>query len=158
MKTYCLILLLILGLESQAQEVEVIKFDQLETLIQTPANQIRIFNFWATWCKPCLEEMPYFEAVTQTYDPSEVKVYLISLDFKSQLDSKLKPFVKSKGIKSEVKLLDETDFDSFINKIDPRWSGAIPATLVLNRNGQKHFFEKQFHAGELQQVIKQVTN
>ena len=158
MKKWYLFLAIFLVSESQAQEIEVIKFHQLESLIQRPTGQIRIFNFWATWCKPCLEELPYFETVTQNYDPSEVKVYLISLDFKSHLDSKLRPFINSMGIKSEVKLLDETDFNSFIDKIDPRWSGAIPVTLVLNRDGQKHFFEKQFREGELEQIIKQVTN
>ncbi len=158
MRSWNLLMLLLLVYVSKAQEVEVIKFHQLESLIHQPTDQILIFNFWATWCKPCLEELPQFEAVTRDHDPSEVKVYLISLDFRSQLDSKLIPFVTSRGIRSEVKLLDETDFNSFIDKIDTRWSGAIPATLVLNSVGKKHFFEKQFQEGELQQVINEVTN
>ena len=131
---------------------------KLKTLIQEPSDGIRIFNFWATWCKPCLEELPYFEAATKNYDPEEVKVYLISLDFKKELDSKLKPFITTNRIQTEVKLLDETDFNSFIDKIDPRWSGAIPATLVLSRTGGKYFYEKQFAEGELQEVINQVIN
>jgi len=143
---------------ASSQDLEVIKFERLNQMIEHRKDEVQIFNFWATWCKPCIEELPQFESITQQYSEGRVKVYLISLDFIDQIETKLKPFLQKRQIKSQVKLLDETDFNSFIDKIDPRWSGAIPATLIITRSGDKEFYEKQFKEGELEKVVSQFVN
>ena len=143
---------------ASSQNLEIIKFEQLNQLIQERNKEIRIFNFWATWCKPCIQELPQFESISKLYPEGEVKVYLISLDFIDQLETKLKPFIKKKQLQSQVKLLDETDFNSFIDKIDPRWSGAIPATLIITPGGTKEFYEKEFMEGELEKVVANLMN
>ncbi len=147
---------LFFAVQACAQEVEVVKFDQLQSYINQKNGKIKVVNFWATWCKPCIEELDYFEAINRDYKQENVQVILVSFDFPTQVESKLKPFLKKRKIKSEVILLDETDFNSFIDKIDPRWSGAIPATLIVDsRTGKKDFYEKQFQPGELEAMIKQ---
>jgi len=151
-------LLIIIHLYSYGQEVEIIEFQKLDQMIHQDYSRVKVFNFWATWCKPCIEELPYFEQV-QKENPKLVKVNLISLDFPSQIESKLIPFLIKYEIQSEVKLLDETDFNAFINIIDERWSGALPATLIVAReSGEKYFYEKQFKKGELDQIIKKLIN
>ena len=140
-----------------SQHVEVIKFNQLEKLFQEKNEPIEIFNFWATWCKPCIKELPLFEHVNQSYE--EVSVTLVSFDFPDQIESRLIPFLKKRNIKSFVKVLNETDFNSFIDKIDPKWSGALPATLIFdNKNNKRYFFGEAFKEGELQTIIKQIIN
>ncbi len=137
-----------------AQEVEVVRFPDLQQMIEAEGTDIRVINFWATWCKPCIEEIGYFEEVNKNYPRDEVRVLLVSLDFAEELETKVKRFVAKKGLKAEVVLLDETDYNAFIDQISPEWSGAIPATLLVNAaTGKKAFFEKQFKEGELQQTL-----
>jgi thiol-disulfide isomerase/thioredoxin len=141
----------------QAQSIEVIKFPQLQELIEKQGEQVKVINFWATWCRPCVKELPYFEELQSNYKPAELQVYLINLDDVEKLDSRVKPFVEKQQIKSTVKLLDETDYNSFIDKVDPSWSGAIPATLII-AGGQHKFVEGELSAAELQSLIKEVSN
>ncbi|MGE0932602.1 TlpA family protein disulfide reductase [Peijinzhouia sedimentorum] len=137
------------------RKIEVIKFEQLEELINQEGEGIKIINFWATWCKPCIKELPLFEALEDEMDGVPVKVYLISMDFPEEADTKVKAFLERRNINSEVKLLDETDFNAFIDKVDSRWSGAIPATLIINdKTKTRTFLEKELHEGELEEQIK----
>lgn len=152
-----LTLLATASLPLQAQTVEVIKFPQLQALIDTPGEQVKVINFWATWCRPCIKEIPYFEALQKEHDPAKLQVYLINLDDVEKLDSRVIPFVEKQNISSTVKLLDETDYNSFIDKVDPSWSGAIPATLII-AGEERRFVEGELSAEELQTIINEISN
>lgn len=142
---------------ASAQDVEIIKYPALKQIIEKPEPKVKLINFWATWCAPCIKELPYFEAIHQDYD--QVAVYLVSLDFIDQLENRLMPFLKKKDIHATVKVLNETDLDPIINDINPEWSGAIPATLIIAPyNKEKAFFEKAFQEGELEFEIKKYTD
>lgn len=152
-----LTLLLVLTLNGQAPssgEVRIIDFATLEKIMHDPDNGFRIINFWATWCKPCIEELSYFEALNDNPAFNEVEVILISLDFASDLNTRVRKFLEKNDIRSTVYLLDDTDYNAWINKVDPTWSGAIPATLMIDgKSGETAFFEKQFEPGELQNEL-----
>lgn len=144
---------------AEGQEVRVIKFADLEEIISEKNGHSKIINFWATWCKPCIKELPQFEALGEKFKGSGLEVVLVSFDFSRDLDRRLKPFVEKKKLKSTVVLLDETDYNSFIDKVDKTWSGAIPATLMVDyRNGNKKFFEREFKEGELESTYLQFIN
>lgn len=132
-------------------EIEVYNFEQLENFLETEQDQIYVVNFWATWCKPCINELPYFENLHVKYK-SDVKVVLVSLDFPNKLESQLIPFINKKGIQSHVVLLDDPYENEWIPKVDSTWSGAIPATLIFNRTERK-FFEQSFTEEELENEI-----
>jgi thiol-disulfide isomerase/thioredoxin len=127
-----------------SQKIEVYKIDPLLNRIQNKSDTTYIVNFWATWCKPCVAELPDFEKIDSIYKTEKIKVLLVSLDFKEDLNSKLKPFIDKHKFKSECIILDEANGNDFINKISESWSGAIPATLITNQNKQiKEFYEKK---------------
>ncbi len=154
--TTCLVIIALV-VNAQEIEIEVIKFNQLSEMITNGKHELEVYNFWATWCKPCIAELPYFEAVNNDKDLGHVKVFLISLDFVEQLDNRVKSFVARRNLTSDIKLLDETDYNAFIDKIDPSWSGAIPATLIVdNINDKKYFYEKSFEEGELETLIQNI--
>ena len=138
-----------------AQEsAEIIKFNKLDELIKEKGDQIKVINFWATWCGPCIKELPYFEAARKAYG-DRISVNLISLDFADQI-TKVNKFVERKGIASTVYLLDEIDYNSWIDRVDKSWSGAIPATLVINeKTGERKFVESELTEDELNGLIKQ---
>lgn len=138
--------------------VRVVKFDVLENLMTRDSDRIEVINFWATWCKPCIKELPYFQALHNNM-ADKVNVTLISLDFADVLNEKVIPFVEKRQIKPEVLLLDEIDYNSWIDRVDPSWSGAIPATLVLNhQTGKRKFIERELKEGEIEQMIKELSN
>ena len=113
-----------------------------------------IINFWATWCKPCVEELPYFEEVHAKYSNKPVKVILVSLDFKKQIEKKLLPFIQNRNLQPEVVVLVDPDANSWIPKVDDVWDGAIPVTLFYNSEKRK-FVGKQFaDHDELETILK----
>ena len=144
-----LIFSLIFTFRVTAQDIEIIKFSDLDKLIKEQKDEYRIFNFWATCCNPCIVELHYFEELNQRYN-GKLTVYLISFDFVEELETKVELFVQKKKLQSEIRLLDETDYTTFIDKVSEEWSGAIPATLFVDsRNGRKEFFEGEFEEGDL---------
>lgn len=127
-----------------SQKIEVYKINHLLNRIQNNSDTTYIVNFWATWCKPCVAELPDFEKIDSIYKTEKIKVLLVSLDFKEDLNSKLKPFIVKRKFTSECIILDEANGNDFINKVSELWSGAIPATLITNQNKQiKEFYEKK---------------
>lgn len=138
---------------------KVVAFDNYTTLkkeILSDKNTIYVVNFWATWCAPCVKELPHFEQLNS--EKKNIKVVLVSLDFKNQFESKLLPFLKKKNIKSEVVLLTDIDYNSWLPLVDKNWSGSIPATLII-KNGQQFFVEKIFSSyQELNEYVNTIIN
>lgn len=141
---------------ADGQSVPVLKFDQLKQRIDQPNDTLYIVNFWATWCAPCVKEMPQFEAVRQAYANKKVRVLLVSMDDKDVLNTKVKPFVRNRKIRSEVILLDEPDANMWIDKLAPEWAGSLPMTLIVNRKQNiRQLIDKPVKEGELELVINQ---
>jgi thiol-disulfide isomerase/thioredoxin len=136
---------------SAQNSVEIIKFPDLDKLMQKD-DGIYVINFWASWCGPCVTEMPYFETLANDFRLNNVKVVFISLDFKRDLEN-VKKFVEDKKISSPVYLLDEPDYDSWIDKVSKQWSGSIPATLI-SQGSRKEFYEQSFDYQTLTEKVK----
>jgi thiol-disulfide isomerase/thioredoxin len=134
-----------------------VKVYKINDLVKRTSNSdtIYVINFWATWCKPCVAELPVFESLNTDSAKTNIKVLLVSMDFKEDTDKKLLPFLDKNRMLTEVIVLDETDATSFIPKLDDRWSGAIPATLIKFR-GKKSFAEKKLSSEALINLIKEV--
>lgn len=128
--------------QSVNDSIAVYNFDSIEPLLYTEDEEIHIVNFWAMWCAPCVKELP----ILQEYEKKNpnVDVLLVSLDFPKDMETKLKPFLKEKGITSKVVLLDDPDANSWIDKINPKWSGAIPFTIIFNSK-TRSFHERAFN-------------
>lgn len=132
--------------------IRVVDFAGLEPMLQTDSDTTYVVNFWATWCAPCIKELPYFQKIHEKFSGAKVKVVLVSLDFEKQIESRLVPFLEKNKLKPDVIVLSDPASNTWINKVDPSWSGAIPATLFINKSG-KRFFEKEFTYQEIQDVI-----
>lgn len=130
-------------------EVISLSYNELKPMLFQEGNKTYVVNFWATWCAPCVKELPYFEAINQK---ENVDVLLVSLDFPKHKESRLLPFIKKHQLQSEVVLLDDSNENLWINAIDSTWSGALPATLIYNQS-KRIFYEQSFIEDELNQMI-----
>ena len=144
-------------LETSVGAIPVYKsYDDLAYLFEQEDDMTYVINFWATWCKPCVEELPYFEQMQEKYKDENVQVILISLDFKRQLEKKLKPFLEKRKLQSEVVVLADSKYNNWIDNVDEIWDGAIPVTLIYNTN-KREFANYQFaNYDELEAVLKRV--
>ena len=138
------------------KKASIIKIGELQEHIAAAADHIKVINFWATWCAPCVKEMPLFQKLDEERD--DVKVTFVSLDL--DLDpnpEKVYRFIDRKKITSLVYILDERDANSWINQVEKSWSGAIPATILINgKTGQRKFVERELHEGELEKLINEL--
>ncbi len=157
MRTLLLIFTILIAQPAVGQQASIVKFDQVQSILDTKSEQIQVINFWATWCAPCVKELPLFEKLNSLNDPT-LKITLINLDYADKLD-KVNSFINRKNLKSEVLLLDETDYNSWIDKVHKNWGGAIPATLVINQaTGKRKFVEKELKDGDLEVLIEELKN
>tara|TARA_R110001592_G_scaffold52658_11_gene161520 strand:+ start:4501 stop:5022 length:522 start_codon:yes stop_codon:yes gene_type:complete len=127
----------------QVSSVKSYNYKELKPFLEKKDDKVYVINFWATWCAPCVKELPYFEKIKQEYASKNVEVLLVSLDFPKQVEKKLIPFINKNKIQSEVVLLDDVNEDFWIKAIDENWSGALPATLIYTKNSRK-FYEQSF--------------
>lgn len=132
------------------------KFDDIAPLLSQSNDTAYVVNFWATWCKPCVAELPYFIELSRKYANQPVRILLISLDFPAQLESRLVPFVEEREIKPLVSVLLDGKYNDWIDRVSPEWSGAIPATL-LYRGKDRHFVGEAVHSlEELEQELNTI--
>jgi thiol-disulfide isomerase/thioredoxin len=155
---YFILILSCLAIESHSQTAQLLKFDDLQTSVQKTNDTLYVLNFWATWCKPCIEELPGFEKINEEYKDARVKMILVNLDFNSKVDSSVIPFLSRKKIKSGVVHITDTDPNEWINKIDEKWSGAIPATVIYKNGKQLFFKEGSMTYDEIKKVIENNLN
>ncbi|KQS34536.1 TlpA disulfide reductase family protein [Pedobacter sp. Leaf194] len=151
MRISFIISLFIITYSANAQ-VKLLTLDELDNRFAKGKDTTYIVNFWATWCSPCVAELPNFEKIRVAHAKQPVKVLLISLDFKSKLQKEVNPFVAKNGIKTEVFLLNEPDQQKYIERIEGKWSGAIPATLFVKKKVRR-FYEKEFTETELKNAL-----
>ncbi len=152
----CIFGFVLLGRGASAQEIIRIKADDLDRWLYNPDTAL-VVNLWATWCGPCVEEMPYFVKVAREMKGRRVKFIFISLDLGDAYPEKIRRFVKKYKIESTVLWLDEPNANRYANKIDPRWQGSIPATIfVSSGRGYRRFVEGSLGEKALRRAVEGV--
>lgn len=141
--------------EKEGLVLKAYDFKSLEPIFKQKNDTTYVINFWATWCVPCVEELPYFESLNKKYASKKFKMLLVSLDFSKMVESRVIPFVKKKDLKAEVVILSDPNANEWIEKVSKDWSGAIPATVIY-RNEDWYFFEQSFTEATLEEEIKKV--
>ena len=158
MKKMLFVVFLILAfvLPTSGQSVEEVNFDELSPLLHQNSDTTYVVNFWATWCKPCVEEMPHFLEVASELKDEKVKFIFVSLDFPTQKESRLLPFIEKYEMDERVILLNDPNSNEWIEKVSSDWSGAIPATFVYRKESSS-FHESSLSKEELLTIIKSMT-
>jgi len=139
-------------LSAQDKPVHMVNFSGFESYLNRKSDTVYVINFWATWCGPCRKELPDLELIHQHFSDQKVKVLLVSLDFPDQRDKGLKQFLVTNNITAQVLLLNDPDANAWIDKVDPAWTGSLPATLIY-KGSDRLFFEKQLSYQDISHSI-----
>ena len=141
---------------AMAQDIPVWKLEDLRNAI-AKSDRPTIFNFWATFCIPCIEEIPHFQELVKKYDSAGVRLVLVSLDLKSSYPKKISSFAKKMKFTAPISFLAETNADLFCPAVDESWSGAIPASLFINNStGYRKFFEAELGREKFEKEIQEM--
>jgi thiol-disulfide isomerase/thioredoxin len=128
-------------------------FADLQAEIINDKEHITVLNFWATWCKPCVAELPDIEKINTDFKKKGVRVVLANLDFHSKTDSVVPAFIVKRNIQSEVVHITNQDPNDYINLVDKTWSGAIPITAIYYKGEKVWFFEGETNYETIQSII-----
>jgi thiol-disulfide isomerase/thioredoxin len=151
---FIVVAVLLAGMVGFSQEIKSIKITELEKTIAESKTPL-IVNFWATFCVPCIEEIPYFQEEVKKHSKEGVQLLLVSLDMKSFYPDKINAFAGKRKFTAPIAWLNETNADYFCPKVDPKWSGAIPASLFINnKTGYRKFLEEELTHAELKKEIE----
>ncbi|CAM1349992.1 Redoxin [Tenacibaculum crassostreae] len=147
--------------QSKAREASIkittLNYEQLKPFLNKNDKKVYVVNFWATWCMPCVKELPAFEKLNQEFKDKNVEILLVSLDFSKQIESNLIPFIKKRNLQSKVVHFDDSNEQFWIPDIAKNWSGSIPATLIYSKSKRK-FYEQSFSYEELQNELQTFLN
>ena len=135
-------MLLLIAIKAQSQSLQIIGEQELQTIFKQE-SKTRIVNFWATWCKPCVEEMPFFVKADSLLG-EEVEFVFVSFDMLKDTGrvSRKITELKMPGTQYLVKV---KDMDALINGVDSLWGGALPVTWRMNKGlriGKYESFEQ----------------
>jgi len=124
--------------------------NELLLKIQKEKNKITILNIWATWCGPCVEEMPDLLKIQKVYGKQGLNLMLVSADFPSEVQSVHK-FLDDRKVTFPTYIKQGKDME-FISQLHKDWDGAIPVTFVFGKKGNL----LKFFKGSV--TFKQVEN
>ena len=152
-KLVTILMVILFTMVAQGQELKRVKITDLEKTIAESKTPL-IINFWATWCIPCLEEIPYFMKEAKKHVKDSLTLLLVSLDMKEAYPAQIRKSIAKRKITVPVQWLNESNADYFCPRVDPKWSGAIPASLFINhKTGYRKFFEEQLSHEDLKKEI-----
>ena len=154
--TALLLLFLSISANSRAQNIGHLTIKQLQDIYYQKNDTTYVVNFWATWCGPCVMEMPALLQFYTSHKNSRVKLLLISLD-QPKFEKHVSNFVTKNKIEAPVYILDAGKNFDWLPKIDERWEGSIPATLVVNASKNiQQFYETPLEPGQLEYLLKKL--
>ena len=150
------VFMLFLGNNLIAQNIKKVKIKDVIKMADTSSIPL-VVNFFATWCRPCVQELPWFENLVPNYNKKKVKLLLVSLDYAEDYPKGIEGFARKNNINSEIVWLDETDPNYFCPRIDKRWEGTIPVSLFINNKSHyRVFFDQQLPEKKLKQVLDEL--
>jgi thiol-disulfide isomerase/thioredoxin len=156
-KLFILFLIGFLSTSIYGQEIKKVNITDLVTIMDT-STVPTIINFWATWCGPCVKEIPWFEKLVNEMKEHNIKLFLVSLDFKTAYPNEIASFVKRKNFNSTILWLNETNADFYCPLIDKNWNGNIPVSIMINNKTKfKEFYNSQIPEPRLRLELQRLV-
>ncbi len=145
--------------EKQTQKKPIIhdiNLQKIETLLSEKKQGLTIINLWATWCPPCVAELPHFGNIYKKYPKDKVHIYLINIEGKEIKEKVLEPFLRKNPLPCPVFLLEEGTPEELEKILKTEISGALPITLIYNSRGKLlKKFEESISEEDIRSILKE---
>ena len=142
---------------AQSDSLLAVDSQQLLKIIRDSKSELTLLNFWATWCKPCLDEFPDIVTLSREYKSDDLSVIFVSADFENNLPA-VRQFINKQQLTYVTYYKSESD-NIFINALNPEWSGALPATFIYDATGRLlDFWVGKRTLEELKKVVGKYLN
>lgn len=147
--------------ENTTSKSEMVKYNNFETfekeVLNVAKKQPTLINFWATWCVPCMEEMPIFLEMYRSEKYANLNFVFVNMDFEKDIETKVKTYVSEEKILSNTVVLTAPKPNQWIDKVSEKWSGALPFTLITNKSKRATHNGKFHSVNEVEELLKQVN-
>ena len=154
-KPVILLIIAFFSFVANAQHIPKWKITEVVNYFNKKNDTVYVVNFWATFCKPCVAEIPDFIRISNRYKGQKVKLLLVSLDLPGYYPAKIAAFARKNNFNTPIVWLNETNADIFCPMIDKKWSGAIPATIIVNgKTGYRKFVEDEMKPEQFEALLK----
>ena len=121
---------------SDPPRVDLLNEDSLENLLKVRNDKALFLNVWATWCIPCREEFPDIVRLSREYKNRNIEFVGLSADFPDEIESKIIPFLQDQKVDFRIFVQNFKHQEDLINRLNPDWRGALPATFLYNEKGE----------------------
>ncbi|MCZ2299482.1 MAG: TlpA family protein disulfide reductase [Chitinophagales bacterium] len=156
-KIQLLAIIFSLSFVASSQNIKSVKINDIVNIIDI-SSAPTVINFWATWCGPCVAEIPWFEKLIDEMKDKNIQLILVSLDFKTAYPKDVTNFVIKKKYKSTIFWLNETDASFYCPLIDKDWNGNIPVTIMVNNKKKyKQFYDSQLPEARLKLELQKLV-
>jgi thiol-disulfide isomerase/thioredoxin len=122
-----------------AEEVSISDIDDagLKALVANndSGGKLRVINVWATWCAPCIAELPEFVTMNRMYRRRPFEMITITMDDMERKDAAL-GVLKEMHMSSKNYIYSGEDKDKLVANLDPSWEGPPPYTMIIKPGGE----------------------
>jgi thiol-disulfide isomerase/thioredoxin len=151
-----LIAIVLISNVSFGQQIRKFKIGDVIHMMDTSTVPL-VVNFWASWCQPCIHEIPWFEKNVASLKDKGVRLVLVSLDFAEDYPTRIAVFAKAHKYQSTIVWLNETNADEFCPMIDKRWEGVIPVSVMVNnKKHYRKFYGEQIPEPKLKLALQEL--
>ena len=140
--------------DAEPVELETIEPEGVKSISENKTNKLRLINLWATYCGPCVEELPQLVAINRMYRNRDFEMFTISLDLVAEKQRALS-FLKRRHVSAKNYLFNSTDRDKLADAIDPKWPGPMPYTMLIAPGGEVIY--RQHGPLEPQEIKKKIV-
>jgi peroxiredoxin len=116
-------------------KLEAIDEEGVARLVQNDTKKLLVVNVWATWCGPCVAELPEFVTMNRMYRGRPFRLVTLSMDAPEKKEEALK-VLRDKHVSCTNYLAEFKDRDKFADRLDKKWEGPLPYTLVIAPGGK----------------------
>lgn len=121
--------------DAEPVAINTIDVEGVKKLAANKTGDLRLINVWATWCGPCLGELPELVTINRMYRNRRFRMYTISLDAAADRDQALRHLTE-KHVSSINYLYDSEDRNALAEALDAQWQGPVPYTLLIAPGGK----------------------
>ena len=116
-------------------DIQLISASQFSALLDDARGDVILVNLWATWCAPCLREIPELLRLRENYLDKGFRLIAVSMDDPQDLESHVIPFLEQRFPDWDTFQSAEAEMDRFVSVIDPAWNEVLPTSYLIDRTG-----------------------